>query len=717
MTKEAILKEYYGYDSFRPLQAEIIDKVITKKDCLVIMPTGGGKSVCYQVPAMLMQGITVVISPLIALMKDQVQALQGNGIAAAYINSMLSSGQQNEIEQDCLNGKLKILYISPEKLFSTGYIPFLQKLNINLFAIDEAHCISFWGHDFRPEYTQLKIIKEVFPQISVIALTATADRATRKDIMNQLGIDAAEVFISSFDRPNLKLTVAPGRGRLKYIQDFLYKHQNQAGIIYCLARKTTESVADSLRKMGFNAKHYHAKETIDYRSKVQDDFLKDDVQIIVATIAFGMGIDKSNVRWVIHYNLPKNVESFYQEIGRAGRDGMPSDTLLLYSYADVMTQLEMIENSESPDTQKELLRVKLERMRQYAESEICRRRILLSYFNDEVNKDCGNCDVCQNPKQKFDGTILAQKVLSAIARTNQKIAMGILIDILRGSNNRNVLNKGYEQLKTFGVGKDLRSEEWADYIFQMLNSGVMEIAYDEGHTYKLNNRSMRILKGEDKVPLSKFESLAEKKAKEMAEESESRTVDKSKRDLIKGALFERLRALRKTLADERSLPPYVVFSDQTISDMAQNKPKNRVQFLAISGVSQQKYQMYGERFIEVINQFTKEVPDSDKIKIKADGTTYRMTLGMYQDGMDIEDMANARSLSPVTIVAHLIKLRDEGENIDLSKFIKERDRVEVESKARALGVAPNGAIKPLLEAFEERFSSHYLRLILANMKS
>lgn len=712
MTKEQALKQYFGYDRFRPLQAQIIDTVLSGKDCLVLMPTGGGKSVCFQVPAIVMNGLTVVISPLIALMKDQVQGLRANGVEAVFLNSSQSQSEQYEIEQDCLKGKIKLLYISPEKLFAPRYLDFIKRLNVSLFAIDESHCISFWGHDFRPEYTQLHLIKQNFEGIPVIALTATADKVTRKDILNQLAIPNAQIFISSFDRPNLSLSVAPGRKKINQIQDFLLRRQNQSGIIYCLARKSTETVAESLRGLGIKAKHYHAGESAEYRSRIQDEFIKDDIQVIVATIAFGMGIDKSNVRWVIHYNLPKNVESFYQEIGRAGRDGLPSDTLLFYSYADVMSQLDFIEKSEASSTQKELLRAKLERIKQYAEAEICRRRILISYFNETVDKDCGNCDVCKSPKQTFDGTVLAQKALSAIARTDEKVAAGMLIDILRGSNNQNVIRRGYNQLKTFGVGKDIKADEWADYIYQLLNRGVIDIAYDENHIFKLNESSWKVLKEGQKVPLSRYESALERKAREEAQ-APNLSFSKSQKEVIKDALFDRLKNLRKRLADERSIAPYLIFSDQTLSDMSQNKPTNRLEMLAVSGVGQQKFQLYGEYFINEILKFVQDVPDAQKIRAKADGSTFRMTHVLYDDGFGIEEIAHQRQLSPGTIVGHLVKLRAEGQDIDLERFIANKDYQTIVKKARELGLKKDGSIKELLAYFQEKYQGHELRLALA----
>jgi ATP-dependent DNA helicase RecQ len=603
LTKEQVLKQYYGYDKFRPLQADIIDWVLYGQDAMVLMPTGGGKSVCFQIPALIMQGLTLVISPLIALMHDQVQALKANGVPSAYLNSSLDGNQQAIIERQVREGELKLLYISPEKLFTQGYLDWIKSLNISLFAIDESHCVSTWGHDFRPEYTKLHVLKEAFPNVPVIALTATADRVTRKDILTQLGIPEAKTFISSFDRPNLYLSVLPGRNRVKIIQNFVSERPRQPGIIYCLSRKNTETVAEALQKAGIKAKYYHAGMPAADRSKVQDAFIRDDVQVIVATIAFGMGIDKSNVRWVIHYSMPSNVESFYQEIGRAGRDGVKAETLLFYTYQDVMMRKDMIANSELPAEMKDVQNAKLDRMKQYAEAEICRRRILLSYFNEEVTRDCGNCDVCKNPPMRFDATLLAQKALSAVARTNEKIAMTMVIDILRGSNNKRIIDNRFHEIKTFGAGKELKADEWADYLQQMLNSGVMDIAYDEGHAYRLNNASWAVLKEGRKVQLVRYKPFEERQAEREAVIPK----EKTKKEVIKDALFERLREVRKRLADDKNIPPFIIFSDATLSDMSQQKPITQEAMLNVSGVGQQKYQQYGEIFIYEIKSFLKSV--------------------------------------------------------------------------------------------------------------
>ncbi|MBO9615698.1 MAG: DNA helicase RecQ [Dyadobacter sp.] len=711
INKLEALKKYFGYDSFRPRQSEIIDTIMANRDCMVLMPTGGGKSVCFQIPAVLRQGLTVVVSPLIALMKDQVEALRGNGITAAFLNSTLSGAEQDQIMWQIKLGELKLLYISPERLFAGNTFDLLREWNVQLFAIDESHCISSWGHDFRPEYRQLNLLKVRFPDVPIVALTATADRVTRRDILKQLNIEHAETFISSFDRPNLSLNVLPGRKRIEQIQRFINRHEGQPGIIYCLSRKGTETVAASLQKAGFRVAYYHAGMTADKRSQVQENFLRDDIQIIVATIAFGMGIDKSNVRWVIHYNLPSNVESFYQEIGRAGRDGASADTVLFYSYMDIITRQDMINNSDQSAEQKELLHAKLNRMKQYAEADICRRRILLSYFNEPVDHDCGNCDVCRNPRTRFDATIIAQKALSGIARTEQKVAMGMLIDILRGSRNRNVLQHGYERLPTFGVGHELRGDEWSEYLGQMLNSGVMDIAYDEAHSFKLNPVSWQVLKGERQIELVKFIPLSERKAKE----EELVPKEKPKQEIIRDALFERLRQLRKQLADTLGVPPYVVFSDASLSEMAQKKPISEAQMKAVSGVGAEKFRRYGEAFINAILDFAREnnAPGTRVMK----GMTFVETFDLYKEGYSVKVIAEKRNLNPVTIISHLVKLKEDGHGVDLKSLIEPAAYKTIIAAAEEIQVGKNDPLKPLFELLNERFDYGQIRLALAIWES
>ncbi|MCC9165534.1 DNA helicase RecQ [Pontibacter harenae] len=698
------LKLYFGYDKFRPMQEEIISNLLQKQDVVVLMPTGGGKSICYQVPAVVMPGICIVVSPLIALMKDQVEALLVNGIPAAYINSSQSSEQQYAIENQCLAGELKLLYVSPEKLLSSGFLSFLKRINVSLFAVDEAHCISAWGHDFRPEYTQLKALKQQFPQIPVVALTATADKLTQKDMQEQLYLQNPKVFISSFDRPNINLMVKPGRDRFNKITEFLERHHKQPGIIYCLSRNATESIANKLKTSGFSATYYHAGMSPQQRAKAQEAFLRDDVQIVCATIAFGMGIDKSNVRWVIHYNLPKNIESYYQEIGRAGRDGAQSDALLFYSFADVMNLRNMLQDNDAAKNQSELQLVKLERMQQFAEAAACRRRILLQYFGETLTKDCGNCDICRNPPSTFDGTLLVQKALSAIARTQENVNMTLLVDVLRGSRNSQVMSAGYDKIKTYGAGRDISTMDWNRYLHQMLNAGLVELAYDQNYTLKLTEQSKQVLFEGQKVELVKFEEVKQ-------QEAEATVRSRPKRELVKDALFERLRQLRKRIADEANVPPYVVFTDSTLQEMAAEKPTNRIAMLAISGVGSQKYERYGHEFInEIMSFMTEEQSKGNKIK----GATHLVTFEALQQGHTVEQIAQQRNLNPVTIFSHIATLYEQGYNVSLNNYL-----TKAEYNAIAKAIAKLGAdakLKDLFEALGEQYEYFKIRLSVAVYK-
>ncbi|KAA3640347.1 MAG: DNA helicase RecQ, partial [Bacteroidetes bacterium] len=494
-----ILKKFFGYDEFRPMQKQIIDTVYAGKDSLVLMPTGGGKSICYQIPSIGLPGTGIVVSPLISLMKNQVDGLRANGVKAAFLNSSLGIPEQRAIEDDFFNGNLDLLYVSPEKMITPDMNALLSRVKINLFAIDEAHCISSWGHDFRPDYTLLNFIKRQFPDIPVLALTATADKITRKDILQLLAIPHAEQFIASFDRPNISLEVRPGQQKRQQIIRFIKEKPGESGIIYCLSRKSTENLAMKLQEEGVNAAPYHAGLSSAERTKVQENFIKDDTPVICATIAFGMGIDKSNVRWIIHYNMPKNLEGYYQEIGRCGRDGTDAHALLFYSYADVMMLQEIITNNAS--TNEEIQLAKLDRMRQYAEAPACRRRILLNYFNENLSEDCGNCDVCKNPPQKIDGTEVTQKALSAVYRLKEKVGMGMLIDVLRGSGKKEIFQRGYNQIKTYGAGREIPYPQWQSYLLQMLNLGYLEIAADQNNVVKLTQASQKVLFEGKKVEL------------------------------------------------------------------------------------------------------------------------------------------------------------------------------------------------------------------------
>lgn len=600
------LKSYFGYTSFRPLQEEIITCVLQKKDVLVLMPTGGGKSLCYQIPALLTEGTAIVVSPLISLMKDQVETLQNNGIIARALNSNNDETANANIRFECRQGRVKLLYISPERLLAEiNYL--LKDIHISLFAIDEAHCISQWGHDFRPEYTQLKVLREQFPQVPIIALTATADKITREDIVKQLAMRNPQIFISSFDRPNLSLDVKRGyqqKEKHRTILEFIVNHKGESGIIYCMSRSTTEKVAEMLEAHDISAAVYHAGLSSALRDKAQEDFINDRVQVVCATIAFGMGIDKSNVRWVIHYNLPKSIESFYQEIGRAGRDGLPSDTLLFYSFADIILLSRFADDSG----QQELNREKLKRMQQYAEADICRRRILLNYFGEIMDHDCGNCDVCRNPPQRFDGTILVQKALSAIARTGEQVGTSILIDILKGTASADVIERGYDKLKTYGAGRDVPARDWQDYLLQMLNLGYFEVAYNEKNHLKITEAGKKVLFGHEQALLAvikreEYPTQTARRKKKVTPPAAAPVIPLAFEDEDSN-LFEALRALRKKLADQQAIPAYIVLSDKVLHLLASSKPTTIEAFGEISGIGEYKKERYGKDFIQVIRRFT-----------------------------------------------------------------------------------------------------------------
>lgn len=601
------LKTYFGYDSFRPLQEEIIRNVLARRDTLVLMPTGGGKSICYQLPALLMEGTTVVISPLISLMKDQVEALRANGIAAAALNSGNSEAENALLRKNCLQGRIKLLYISPERLM--GEVNFLLKdINVSLFAIDEAHCISQWGHDFRPEYTQLKVLRKEFPRIPMIALTATADKITRQDILDQLQLKDPRIFISSFDRPNLSLTVKRGyqqKEKMRAILDFIDRHRGQCGIIYCMSRNKTEIVAAALQRHGISATMYHAGLSPAARDRAQEDFINDRVQVVCATIAFGMGIDKSNVRWVIHYNLPKSMENFYQEIGRAGRDGLESDTLLFYSLGDII----LLSKFANESSQQEINLDKLHRMQQYAEADICRRRILLNYFGENREYDCGHCDVCLNPPQRFDGTILVQKALSAIVRANERISTHLLVDVLRGNYTHEITSNGFDRLKTFGAGRDVPARDWQDYLLQMLQLGYFEIAYNEDNHLKVTESGRKILFGQEKamlVVIRRDKEETKKKGQRKKSVEKERPLLKPELREEGDDLFEILRAHRKKLADEQGYPAYIVLSDKVLHLLCSIRPTTVEAFGNISGIGDFKREKYGDGFVSLIRNYLKK---------------------------------------------------------------------------------------------------------------
>ena len=703
----AALKKYFGYETFRPLQAEIIQAIYDKRDALVLMPTGGGKSVCFQIPAVTLEGVAVVVSPLIALMKDQVEGLSANGIPAAFINSTLNSEQARNVESALLAGYVKLLYVSPEKLVSQGFQPLLKRLNISLFAIDEAHCISSWGHDFRPEYTQLRFLKEQFPGVPMVALTATADKLTRKDIVEQLGLRTPAIFVASFDRPNIRLTVRPGQRRFEQIVEFLKQHPNQSGIIYCLARKTCEDIASKLNARGFRTAHYHAEVPPAQRSKTQEDFINDRTPIICATIAFGMGIDKSNVRFVIHYNLPRNLEGYYQEVGRSGRDGLPADALLFFSYADVMTYRDMIEQGEADAAQKELKIAKLNRMYQFAEAPVCRRKTVLFYFGETYDRNCGNCDVCQNPPQQFDGTTAAQKALSAIARTKESVGMNLLVDILRGSNRREIFEQKFHEIKTYGAGKEYSFDDWLFLLSQMLHLGLVEIAYDDHNRLRVTDEGKKVLFENKKVSLA----LPQPKPKPTEGGRLPHTPEKSKSQLLKEELFERLVALRRTVAQQQGVPPYLIFSDATLVDMAEKRPLTDADLLQVSGMGERKLQLYGDAFIGEIRRFVLEKTGEGT---RVTGSTQLQTWDLFKKGHFVEEIAEIRQISTLTVMSHLATMYERGESVDIGQWVSPEE-CDIIQGALPLFEEPY-LMKAIFEHFNERYSFDKIRWAIADFR-
>lgn len=685
------LKEYFGYEKFRPLQKKIINSVFEAKDNLVIMPTGGGKSICYQLPAILLPEITLVISPLIALMKDQVDGLNANGVPAAYLNSSQEEADKEVIFQKIDNKEIKLLYVAPESLQFVDR--FLSHGKVSLIAIDEAHCISSWGHDFRPAYTQLGYLKNRFPTTPVLALTATADKATRKDICKQLNIPGAEKHIASFDRKNLSLEVKPGIKRFEKIAEFIKNRKKESGIIYCLSRKTTEDLASKLQAKGFKAAAYHAGLNHLERSQIQDDFINDEKQIICATIAFGMGIDKSNIRWVIHYNMPKNLEGYYQEIGRAGRDGLPSDTLLFHSYADVVQLQKFASNAKNEEVQL----AKLDRMKQYAEALSCRRKILLSYFGEFMEEDCGNCDICRNPPEFFDGSIIAQKALSCIFRLKASEPISAVIDVLRGAGNETVRSNHYEQLSTYGIGKDISWHHWQQYLIQLINLGYIEIAFDRNNHLQLTEQAKKVLFENEKV------LLAQVKEKEVQSRSEKTTTTSD-------SLFEKLRQLRLEIARDEDIPAYLIFNDATLKDMEKQRPMSDSEFLLINGVGRKKMENYGYRFIKEIIAFSQEKREKKPKKKAKKGNTLKETLALYKEGLNVEEISKERGIAKNTIFTHLIKLYDEGEDINLRQFVPGSELESVRNAKTELE-NPN-SLRAFFEHFEETIPYETIKISL-----
>lgn len=695
----AALKQYFGYESFRPLQEKTIAYLLEGKDVLTLMPTGGGKSICFQIPAIILEGTCIVVSPLIALMQDQVEGLIANGIRAAFLNSTQSPAEQEAIETLLLQRKLDLLYVSPEKMVSPGFVPLLNTIKINLFAIDEAHCISMWGHDFRQEYTKLGFLKERFTGIPILALTASAEKVTRLDITRQLGIPEEHMLIDSFDRPNIFLEVRPGRKRLEQIEDFVQEKKQQPGIVYCLSRKSTEQVAARLQSKGYKAAFYHAGMSAEDRAKTQGDFIADRIQIICATIAFGMGIDKSNVRWIVHYNLPKNIEGYYQEIGRSGRDGLAAHALLFYTVADLQLLRDILSQPES--NQVELQLAKLERIQQYAESLVCRRRVLLNYFGEPFHRDCNNCDVCKKPPSGIDGTIIAQKALSALYRTGGKESTNMLINVLRGSQKRELLEKNYHQLKSYGCGSEHSYEAWQFYLVQLRNLGYLESPPDQKNMVILNEASQRVLFSGEKVKLIAYVGTSYEPAPKIARE-----ISPTQRGLSE--LYELLIELRRSLAVKAGIPPYSLLSDANIQSMIEQLPLSNHELQFVSGMSQKKIADYGGFFRQAIFKFMSEHP------ILARNKTKSITFYHLEKGMSVEEIANERHLKVATVEDHLARLYAEGYPIAIRSFLPLDAEVIIREVIHKAG--PQASLKTLHELLFAQYSYLAIKLTQAKME-
>ena len=713
-----ILKSRFGYDSFRMSQEAAIETVLAGRDAVVLMPTGGGKSLCYQIPALMLDGLTVVISPLIALMKDQVDALQNNGVAAAFLNSTQTTEQQAEVFRQVRSGTLKLLYVAPERLLQSGdqFIDFLKSVRVSLFAIDEAHCISSWGHDFRPEYMQLSKLKRYFPNVPLIALTATADKLVRQDIIERLNVKNARLFLSSFNRPNIFYAVEPKRNSYAQLLDYLEKRPDESGIIYCLSRNSVDNLAADLRGEGFNALAYHAGLDKHTRDKHQELFLKDEVKIIVATIAFGMGIDKSNVRFVVHLDLPKNIESYYQETGRAGRDGLNSEALLFFSWGDVI-KLKGFAAVDGNHKQTEIMLNKLNLMGKFGELKTCRRRFLLNYFSEDLTEDCGHCDNCNTTFEKFDGTIIAQKALSAVYRTGERFGLSYLIDFLRGSQAKTIRDE-HKNLKTYGVGQDISKDNWFDYFKDLINQGFLAQTEGQYPTIVLTEKSRDVLKGNVAVELIKV-TIKEDKKSLLASAAGSHEYFKD--------LLEDLKRIRTAFAKRENVPPYVIFSDATLVELATYLPHNEAEMRQISGVGDLKLERYAADFLrEIKNYCTKRALESrinlkspkrerGKSRTKRDANgkdTYQISLEMFQSGLSVAEIAGAREISQNTVEMHLIRFIPTGE-VNLAQIVPD-NKIKTITNA-LLKFSETGALAPVKEFLGEDYSYTEIRAVMTAM--
>ena len=710
------LKKYFGYDDFRPLQIEIINSILANKDNFVLMPTGGGKSLCFQLPALELKGLTLVISPLIALMKDQVDGLKANGIAAEFINSSLSAREIIALQDKALSGKLKILYIAPERMSLGSFKMFLKNLDLSLIAVDEAHCISEWGHDFRPDYRNLKMLKSLFPQTPIIALTATATEKVRQDILKELGIEQAKVFISSFNRPNLNLRVIKKKNALEKLLILLKKYKNESIIIYCFSRKETENLSNELRSEGFKARAYHAGLEADKRKKTQDLFIKDEINIIVATIAFGMGIDKPDVRLVVHYTFPKSLEGYYQEVGRAGRDGLPSDCVMFYTYADARKHNFFL-NEITDEAIKKQAERKLNEVMEYAGLKSCRRQYILNYFGETyLEKNCQTCDCCNTEKSTFDATIIAQKILSAILRTDSRFGSGYIINVLKGKITDRIFDLGHDKLSVFNIVNDFSVEELREIIDQLISHGLITKTDGEYPILIISAKGHRFLMQKEKLELIAMP------AKDIDE-------DRKPEDLIYDKiLFAKLRVLRKQFADRMNVPPFVIFSDASLQEMAYYFPANTESFSLISGVGSRKLESFGDDFLKIIvdhikenNLVSKEIQKSRVRKRSSvhkqllDRDTSSITIDLLNKKLTIVDMANTRGLAPSTIISHIERQVDFGAKIDL-EYLKPSQEIYEKIKT-AFQQRGDEKLRPVFEYLNEKYDYETIKLVRLIMKA
>lgn len=689
---EKVLKYHFGYDQFRPNQRQIIEAALNNQDLLVIMPTGGGKSLCFQLPALIKKGVTVVVSPLIALMQDQVTALADNGIGATFLNSTLNAKQVRERESLILQGKIKLLYVAPERLLSPSFLDFLavidNYLGLACLAVDEAHCVSDWGHDFRPEYRQIKQVRQRFPSAPILALTATATQQVREDIIQQLGLRDTSIHIASFNRPNLYYEVQPKTSK-SYQQLYQYiKGQKGSGIVYCISRKTVDQVAEQLQKDGIDALPYHAGMEDRERSQNQTRFIRDDVQIMVATIAFGMGINKPDVRFVVHYDLPRNLEGYYQESGRAGRDGEPAKCTLFFSFADAR-KIEYFINQKTEQNEQQKARQQLRQVLDYAEGTECRRSSVLGYFGESFAGNCGNCDNCRHGNNSEDWTIEAQKFLSCVARTGQKFGMMHIINVLRGRKGERISQYQHHLLSTYGIGKDKTVGEWKRLSRSLVQQNLLVETEDNFRILKLNQHSWEVMRKERSV----FIAVPQKANGQILGDDNPDTVES---DL----LFDRLRQLRKKIADSQGVPPYVIFHDSSLRLMARSKPRSLEQFRQISGVVQSKVQQYGDMFIAAINDFCQDSLPS----------TQFLTLQYYQDGLTVEEIARTRSLKVSTIYEHLAKLLEAGYKIDINQLVSKNKQEYIRLAIKKVG---DQSLKTLKENLGDNYSYEEIKLVVA----